>query len=180
MEEKEKILMAQAWIRHLANGINPINGTVLKEEDVVNNVHISRCLFYVADLLEKYTKRTNKQGLLRNIPFEASAVQIDKYNYTDAISLSAFAKEIEKLIPENMKTVNYKSIVQWLIQEGMLIESAPDDKGKTYKMATEKGKVVGIYCEQRERNAGSYHVTLYNRDAQTFLLEHLEEISQMQ
>ena len=78
-----------------------------------------------------------------------------------------------------MKTVNYKSIVQWLIQEGMLIESAPDDKGRTYKMATEKGKVVGIYCEQRERNAGSYHVTLYNRDAQTFLLEHLEEMSKV-
>ena len=179
MEEKEKILIAQEWIRHLANGINPINGTVLKEDDAVNNVHISRCLFYVADLLEKYTKRTNKQGLLRNIPFEASAVQIDKYNYTDAISLSAFAKEIEKLISENMKTINYKSIVQWLIQEGLLIESSPDNNGRTYKMPTEKGHQIGIYCEQRERNGGSYQVTLYNRDAQIFLLEHLEEMSKV-
>ena len=45
MEEKEKIAIAQDWVSQLANGINPLNGNVLKEDDVVNNVHISRCLF---------------------------------------------------------------------------------------------------------------------------------------
>jgi hypothetical protein len=53
MEEKDKLALAQEWIRKLANGINPLNGNAVKEDDVVNNVHISRCLFYVADVMEK-------------------------------------------------------------------------------------------------------------------------------
>ena len=67
MEEKEKIAIAQDWVRQLANGVNPLNGNVLKEDDVVNNVHISRCLFYVADLLGKYSERTKKPTSLRNM-----------------------------------------------------------------------------------------------------------------
>jgi hypothetical protein len=50
MDERDKILMAQDWVRKLANGINPLTGNTVKEDDVVNNVHISRCLFYVADI----------------------------------------------------------------------------------------------------------------------------------
>ena len=100
MEEKEKIAIAQDWVHQLANGVNPLNGNVLKDDDVVNNVHISRCLFYVADLLGKYSERTNKPASLRKIPFVASAMQVNKYNYVDAISISPFAKELAKLIPE--------------------------------------------------------------------------------
>lgn len=180
MEEKEKIAIAQDWVRKLANGINPLNGNVLKDDDVVNNVHISRCLFYVADLLGKYSERTKKPASLRNLPFLASAMQIDKYNYAEAISISPFAKELEKLIPENMQSVNYKSIVKWLMQEGFLVEGEIDSKGRIPKVPTEKGREIGIYCEERERNGGSYLITLYNRDAQKFLLEHMGEIALMQ
>lgn len=180
MEEKEKIAVAQDWIRKLANGINPLNGNTLKDDDVVNNVHISRCLFYVADLLGKYSERTRKPTLLRNLPFVASAMQIEKYNYAEAISISPFAKELEKLIPENMQSVNYKSIVKWLMQEGFLVEGEIDNKGRIPKVPTEKGSRIGIYNEQRERNGGNYLITLYSKDAQKFLLDHIEEIALMQ
>lgn len=180
MEEKEKIAIAQDWVRKLANGINPLNGSALKEEDVVNNVHISRCLFYVADLLGKYSDRTKKPSSLRNIPFVMSAMQMEKYNYVDAISISPFAKEVEKLIPENMQSVNYKSIVKWLMQEGLLMEGEVDHNGRIPKIATEKGNRIGIYNEQRDRNGGSYLITLYNREAQKFLLEHMGEIALIQ
>lgn len=182
MEEKEKILLAQNWVRQLANGVNPLNGTALKEDDVVNNVHISRCLFYVADLLGKYSeRRTVSNNSLRNTPFLSTAIQREKYNYVDAISISAFAREIENLIPENMKTVSYKSMTKWLMQENMLIESEPDHNGHIYKIASEKGKEIGIYTEDREReNGGRFLITLYNRDAQKYLLDHIEEISKLQ
>jgi hypothetical protein len=41
MEEKEKLVVAQEWVKKLANGINPLNGNAVKEDDIVNNVHIS-------------------------------------------------------------------------------------------------------------------------------------------
>lgn len=177
MEEKEKIKVAQDWVRQLANGINPLNGSTLKEDDVVNNVHISRCLFYVADLLGKYYLKPNKSASSRDMPFEVSALKIDRYNYVDAISISAFAKEVNMLIPENMQVVNYRSMLKWLMQEGLLVESEPDDRGRVAKIASEMGAKIGIYSEYRESNGGSYLITLYNRDAQKFLLEHLKEIA---
>ena len=179
MEEKDKLALAQEWIRKLANGINPLNGNAVKEDDVVNNVHISRCLFYVADVMEKYSARASKSSfyLSRKIPFDSSAIQRENYNYVDAISISAFAREIEKIIPENMHIVSYKSMISWLMQEGFLVETEPDSNGHTYKVPSEKGNSIGIYADSRERNGGHYLVTLYNREAQRFLLENLEIMS---
>ena len=179
MEEKDKLALAHEWISKLANGINPLNGNVVKEDDVVNNVHISRCLFYVADIVEKYSIRASKSSsnLSRKIPFDSSAIQRENYNYVDAISISAFAREIEKIIPENMHIVSYKSMISWLMQEGFLLETEPDSNGHTYKVPSEKGNSIGIYADSRERNGGHYLVTLYNREAQRFLLENLEIMS---
>ena len=180
MEDKEKLVIAQDWVRKLANGINPLNGKAVNEDDVVNNVHVSRCLFYVADILGKYTERRTKSNSIRTIPFNTSNVQKEKYNYVDAISISAFAREMEKLIPENMQSISYKSMVQWLLQEGYLTESEPDNNERTFKIPSDKGKEIGIYSEDRERDGGHYLLTLYNKDAQRFLLEHLKEISEIQ
>lgn len=179
MEEKDKLALAQEWIRKLANGINPLNGNAVKDDDVVNNVHISRCLFYVADVMEKYSARASKSSsyLSRKIPFDSSVIQRENYNYVDAISISAFAREIEKIIPENMHIVSYKSMISWLMQEGFLVETEPDSNGHTYKVPSEKGNSIGIYADSRERNGGHYLVTLYNREAQRFLLENLEIMS---
>lgn len=44
---------AKAYIDQLANGINPIDGTSVADSDVINNVRISRCLFYVSDILKR-------------------------------------------------------------------------------------------------------------------------------
>lgn len=181
MEDKDKIAQAQDWVRKLANGINPLNGSFVNEDDVVNNVHISRCLFYVADLLGKCSERRTRQNLARNLSFAISSFRKEKYNYVEAISISAFAKEIEKLIPENMQAISYKSMTRWLIQNGFLVESVPYANGRVFKIASEKGNRVGIYTEERESDSiGHYLVTLYNREAQRFLLEHLEDISLFQ
>lgn len=178
MEEQEKLLIACDWVRKLANGINPLNGNAVKEDDIVNNVHVSRCLFYVADILGRYSVKKPKSN--RNAPFDLSALQIEKYNYMDAISISVFAREIQKLLPETMQSVSYNAMSKWLIQQGLLQESSPDSEGHTYKIATPKGNSIGIYSEERENNGRHYMGTLYNIQAQKFLIEHLEEISRIQ
>ena len=47
MTDMEKLNTAKVWIEKLANGINPLNDEPVKEDDLINNVHISRCLFRV-------------------------------------------------------------------------------------------------------------------------------------
>ena len=53
MVEKERILRAKMYVDKLANGINPLTDQPLPDEDPINNVKISRCFFYVSDLLRR-------------------------------------------------------------------------------------------------------------------------------
>lgn len=51
--DNKKLNIARAWIDKLANGVNPLTDEMVNEDDILNNVHISRCLFYVSELLGK-------------------------------------------------------------------------------------------------------------------------------
>ena len=42
MTEQEKLHHAKHYIDSLANGVNPLDGTPIPEQDIVNNVKISR------------------------------------------------------------------------------------------------------------------------------------------
>ncbi len=53
MDEIEKIRYAKGFIDKLARGINPLDGTTIADDDVVNNVRISRCLYFVSEVLGK-------------------------------------------------------------------------------------------------------------------------------
>jgi len=47
----ELLKHAKEYIEKMANGINPLTGESVKDDDLINNVRISRCLFYVNDVL---------------------------------------------------------------------------------------------------------------------------------
>ena len=53
MTEVEKIQYAKSFIDKMANGINPLDNTPIPEGELLNHVRISRCLFYVSELLEQ-------------------------------------------------------------------------------------------------------------------------------
>ena len=55
------------------------------------------------------------------------------------------------------------------------MESQAGD-GKTAKLPTEQGKAMGISTEERFGQAGTYHVTVYNKEAQQFILDNIEAI----
>ncbi len=53
MTDLEIMQRAKMYMDKLANGINPLDDSTLSENDIVNNVRISRCLFYVSDVLRQ-------------------------------------------------------------------------------------------------------------------------------
>lgn len=104
--DKEKLRFATEWISKLANGVNPINDCTLSENDIVNNIHISRCLFYVANLLENIgtpKPRVRKQYELEFQLYQEAAAKV---LITEATGISIFVKEINKVIPENMRPLS--------------------------------------------------------------------------
>ncbi len=51
MTELEKIERAKTYMEKLANGINPLDDTEAPDEDIINQVRLSRCFFFVSDVL---------------------------------------------------------------------------------------------------------------------------------
>lgn len=50
MSELEKLQKAQLYIEKLANGIDPISNDPIKDDSVLNNIKIARCLFYINEV----------------------------------------------------------------------------------------------------------------------------------
>ena len=51
MTELETMQRAKMYLDKLANGINPLTDQPASDSDCINQVRISRCLFYVSDVL---------------------------------------------------------------------------------------------------------------------------------
>ena len=179
MTELETLERAKTYMEKLANGINPIDGTVIPDEDVVNNVRLSRCFFYVADVLRQVIDNGGvaSQKKVKKEPFFLSAERRDAFEFSETpISISEISRRINALsTSENMEKLSYKTIRDWLESLGML-ENALDGNGKTTKRPTPQGESIGIRVESRTNLSGVYFVVIYNRDAQSFIVDNLDAI----
>ena len=125
MTELEKIEYAKSFMDKLANGINPLDDTPIPEGDIVNHVRLSRCFFYVSDILRQIvenggvtpppkTPRAGKQAF--TITEEARA----GLRVTDApLTVSEIADYLNDTVDETaMKKITAASINSWLVDRG--------------------------------------------------------------
>ena len=178
MTETEKIAYAKSFIDKLANGINPIDNTPVKEDDVVNNVRISRCLFYVSDILRQVVENSRISKTAKHLaPFSISSEQLLSFAYSDVpIAVSEIAKRINALINTDvMRKITYKDLTNWLISIDMLAEET-NLEGKIRKRPTANGSEIGISTEVRTGQNGTYTVVLYDKSAQQFIIDNLESV----
>ena len=180
MTEYEKMQHAKTYIDKLANGINPIDDTPAAPTDIINNISISRCLFYVSDILGRAIRHGGEFGEAKagKAPFYISAEEISRFKPSQKpISASEIAKRINSLAsPENCVKLRYGDIAVWLIKIGMLMEQTDID-GKTVKRPTDKGRDLGISIENRIGMSGNrYTVVVYNQEAQQFIVDNIEAV----
>ncbi|MBE6662816.1 MAG: hypothetical protein E7606_06045 [Ruminococcaceae bacterium] len=179
MTELEKIAYAKSFIDKLANGINPLDDTPIPDNDIANNVRLSRCFFYVSDILRQVYENggVTKPKRSPKIPFTVSLEQLERFEYSvDPIPVSEIAKRIYAMVKnENMEKVSYRQINQWLLNMGMLY--LHDFGGKRpIKRPTEAGNQIGITVETKMGRYGEYQVVLYNEGAQRFILDNLDAV----
>lgn len=179
MTELETIERAKMYMEKLANGINPIDGSVIPDEDVVNNVRLSRCFFYVADVLRQVIENGGvaTQKKVKKESFAPTAEQRAAFEFSATpIPISELSKRINSLSGnENMATLGYTVIRDWLMSLGML-EDALDGNGKHTKRPTAQGENIGITLDARIGNNGTYFVVVYNMAAQHFIMDNLDAI----
>ena len=180
MNESEKLLKAKSYLDKLANGINPITNELASENDTINNIHISRCLFYVSDVLRNLIENNNNPKKKKNskIPFSVTPQQLADYVFDDnPITVTEITKKLNSLIDtEEMKGIKTTSITNWLIKINML-EYFADENGKNHKIPTENGIQLGITTQERLGMYGSYKVVLYDSNVQQFILDNIDTIA---
>lgn len=180
MTELEKIASAKTYIDKLANGINPVTDQMVPDADVINNVKISRCLFYVSDLLRQVVENggiSQPKAKTAKQPFQLDYEARKQFRYSEIpISISEIAKRMNELIPiENMQKLNYKYLLDWLMESNFL-ELIPGANGKMTRNPTRNGTMLGITLEHRDSPRGPYSVIVYNLEAQKFILDNLDGV----
>lgn len=180
LNENEKLLKAKSYLDKLANGINPITNELASENDTINNIHISRCLFYVSDVLRNLIENNNNPQKKKNskISFSVTPQQLADYVFDDnPITVTEITKKLNSLIDtEEMKVIKTTSITNWLIKINML-EYFADENGKNHKIPTENGIQLGITTQERLGMYGSYKVVLYDSNVQQFILDNIDTIA---
>lgn len=175
MIDTDKLRIAKEWISKLANGINPLDNNLIKDEDIVNNVHISRCLFFAAEIIDSFIQKNTKKEKENKLEFNISSEDLSKVYISEKSGITNFVREINKLVPDNMKPINYTKILAWLSSHGYLEEIVKEDGGKT-KRPTEAGRAIGISTEMRDGSNGRFLFVVYNANAQRFILDNIYSI----
>jgi len=180
MTEKEITIRAKDYVDKLANGINPITDMPVTENDCVNNIRISRCLFYVSDLLRQVIANGGvvRRGSNKR-PFSITEEELTNFNYSHTpLYLSEIVRRINTLTnTSNMKKLSYNDVMNYLIDEGYM-EYAIQDDGKRCKQPTAKGREIGIWQETKESKYGksSYIAITYDSNAQEFIIINMPSI----
>lgn len=179
MTEIELAIHAKTYIDKLANGINPLNDLPLPEGDIANNVHVSRCFFFISGVLQNVIDNgliTQHNRAVRH-PFVISPEEKEHFEYSqDPITFSDIARRLNVAASgEGTPQLRYSAITFWLIETGMLdILKSPG--GADIKKPTERGLEAGISIESRTGANGPYDVIVYNEAAQHFIVDHIDDI----
>ena len=175
MIDKTKLKTAQEWIEKLANGINPLTSEPVKEDDIVNNVHISRCLFFVSEMLKKV--KTTESSSDGKKPFMMTSQEAEKIAISAPCGIAQFTKTVNEGIPADMKPLSISAVIKWLRNNGYLYEVTKGDKHKT-NLPTENGIKLGITVWTQQNSEGQeFQKVLYDVSAQRFMLSNIESIA---
>lgn len=183
MTELEKIAYTKSFIDQMANGIDPLTGQNVPESDLINNVRISRCMFYVSDLLRQILDNggigQQKSKKAQKLPFMLPVERRSAFDFSDLpIPASEIAKRVNALLddPESMVKLTYAHIRSWLGEIGAL-EEVTSAEGKSRWVPTAQGGELGITVVLREGRNGPYQAVVYSREAQQFILDNLDGVA---
>ena len=182
MTEIEKLQRTKEYMDKLAGGIDPISDTEMSGDAVLNNIRLSRCFFYVSDILRQVIENQGVVGRVPTVkqaalpPFTLTDEQREQIEITkEPTMIKHFTERINGLIDITaMQKLKVTAFTSWLLEKGFLFEEIAGDKRR--KKPTKAGQNIGIDSEFREGQYGSYVAVLYNENAQRFLVDNLDEI----
>ena len=184
MDDLEIMQRAKTYIDKMANGINPVTDREAAETDVINNVRVSRCLFFVSDVLRQLIENGGVPAAQDGVPnakkkkepFCLTDAQLTGFRFSeDPIPIKEITERFNELADEGHVKLTYTTLTSWLISVGLLQEMTAKD-GKQLKRPTDQGQALGIVTEKRLGRNGEFTAVYYKKDAQRFIVDHLDAV----
>ena len=178
MTELETMQRAKMYMDKLAQGIDPISNQEVPDDSVLNNVRLARCFFYVSDVLGKVI---DNGGVIGGKPklraFTISPDQLARVLISqEPVRVTQLVDMIGAAVDNpQMKKLNTTTITNWLLENGFLEKQIGPD-GKSRRIPTHNGLMLGLSTETRQGQYGEYQAVFYNAAAQRFVLDHLPVI----
>lgn len=176
MVDVEKLRKVKQCIDSLAEGLNPFTGQPLPEEDIVNDVRVSRSLFLASAFLQEQMQGKTEKKNGKKQAFRLSLEERDRVEFSfRPISASELARRMNNAAgAQDCKKITYRQITDWLVEVGML--KLVENVAGTQRRPTESGKKMGISVESRIGQSGPYQVVLYSAEAQRFIVDNVDAI----
>lgn len=178
MTELETLQRAKMYLDKLAQGIDPITNQEMPEDSTLNNVRLARCFFYVSYVLGQVIANGGVIGSMpKKTAFSITPEQLSR------VQLSAEPVRVTQLVDmiaaavndPQMKKMSTTTITDWLLEKGFLEKQIGLD-GKSRRVPTQNGLLIGLTTEIRQGQYGEYQAVFYNTSAQRFVLDHLSTI----
>lgn len=179
MTDSERMKYAYLYISKLAKGINPLDDSAIVCNDVINNQHISRCLEYVANVLDKVCKGDYflKRSLRETAPLDVQYL-LKNFKFCEVgLLINETCARINSAKNEGAVRVSNVAVKRWFAEQG-LIEYAETEDGQRRAYPTVKGEKFGLFAEPREGYHGKYTAILLNVDAQRAVIKNAPIILQ--
>ncbi len=185
--ENAIIERAEMYLRKLSCGINPLTDEILPDGDSCKQERISKCLAYVASLLqqqlnhdqvapiEKAPCAVKRSAKTAQQPLLIDDETLKHYRFFDyPVSISRVVRNINELLPDNMNRLLYADVANFLVQEGILSRQTIED-GKEANLPTATGETYGF--EKGESDLRGHH-NIYTQcwqQAQQYILDNIQK-----
>lgn len=168
----ERLRQAKMFIEYLASGIDPVTNTDA-DAGTLHNEEIRSCFRFISEILawEIYNADTGDSAAPDFYITEEQSAALRTFAYN--CKVRELAGEINRVTESNgTKKMSATWINDWLEAEGYLYRSNFKNR-----VASEKGKALGITTERREKENGiDYYMNLHSPESQSFIYGHIADI----
>lgn len=175
----KKLETAILYVQRIADGKNPVNNMPANEDSILNNPNVTRCMFFVKEVLEEvkrnggYIGRKAKKIGKQPFPVE----KIAEFVYKEDKTITKLVGQFNEMVDLDIyKKLRYTSILNWLKENEFLYEEYSEEFQKRITLPTEKGTQIGIRSERRRGQYEEYMVVIYGRSAQEYIVNNIESI----
>lgn len=183
MNELDIIRRAETYLRKLSQGIDPITDTEVPSDSVLDQVRLTRCFAFTADVLRRVIEQGGVEG---HTP--RSRTPHRSFVVPEGVDLTVLADEQPVQITRLVQAVRDRcdpegtgprlgavTVTNWLVSQGYL-EDQTDASGKRRRAPTARGAEIGITAQPAEGVNGPYLQVRYGPAAQRLILSELPRI----